>query len=241
MRYLNLPPLTIVLGVMACAGAENGDYPDAVTADPNHYAVAFENDVARILRITYGPGERSSMHHHPAHCAVGLTSETWRMTDPDGTEAESATPVGELTCVEEVVHVAENLSTDSADGVLVEFKDGQAGTWTAEHPDAVMADSSHYAVEFENDAVRIIRISYGPGDRSVMHSHAASCFVAIRDMPTRMTYPDGETEDMALTAGQFICSDAGAHLPQNIGVGAAEGILFEFKGRGTPGGISTAP
>ena len=30
-------------------------YPDAVTADPRHYRVAFENDVARFIRASYGP------------------------------------------------------------------------------------------------------------------------------------------------------------------------------------------
>ncbi|MEC8834122.1 MAG: hypothetical protein VYC07_05425, partial [Pseudomonadota bacterium] len=29
----------------------------------------------------------------------------------------------------------------------------------------------HYQVEFENDYVRVIRVTYGPGDASAMHSH----------------------------------------------------------------------
>ena len=37
--------------------------------------------------------------------------------------------------------------------------------------DAVIADPQHYTVEFENDRVRIIRIKYGPHEKSVMHSH----------------------------------------------------------------------
>jgi hypothetical protein len=32
-------------------------FPDAVTADPKHYSVSFENDVVRFLRVKYGPGE----------------------------------------------------------------------------------------------------------------------------------------------------------------------------------------
>src|SRR5258708_11574708 len=38
--------------------------PDAVTADPNHYSVSFENDVVRFLRVKYGPGEKSKKTHH---------------------------------------------------------------------------------------------------------------------------------------------------------------------------------
>jgi len=37
--------------------------------------------------------------------------------------------------------------------------------------DGVVADPEHYTVEFENDKIRIIRIKYGPGEKSVMHTH----------------------------------------------------------------------
>ena len=39
--------------------------------------------------------------------------------------------------------------------------------------DAVVADPEHYTVEFENDKVRIIRIKYGPGEKSG-HAYASS-------------------------------------------------------------------
>ena len=32
-------------------------FPDAATADPAHYSVSFENDVARFVRVKYGAGE----------------------------------------------------------------------------------------------------------------------------------------------------------------------------------------
>ena len=32
---------------------------DATKVDPKHYKVEFENDEVRVLRITYGPGEKS--------------------------------------------------------------------------------------------------------------------------------------------------------------------------------------
>ncbi len=64
------------------------DYPDAVTADPDHYSVEFENDAVRVIRIKYGPGERSVLHYHPANCFVLLSEGTWRMTDAMGEVTE---------------------------------------------------------------------------------------------------------------------------------------------------------
>jgi quercetin dioxygenase-like cupin family protein len=43
---------------------------DAVKADPKHYKVEFENEKVRVLRITYGPNERSEMHTHPPTAAI---------------------------------------------------------------------------------------------------------------------------------------------------------------------------
>lgn len=37
--------------------------------------------------------------------------------------------------------------------------------------DPVKVDPKHYQVEFENDRVRVLRIRFGPHERSVMHGH----------------------------------------------------------------------
>ena len=61
---------------------------DAVKADPQHYTVEFENDRVRVIRIKYGPGEKSVMHTHGPNVAISLTTNTVRMTLPDGTSSE---------------------------------------------------------------------------------------------------------------------------------------------------------
>ena len=38
---------------------------DPAKVDAKHYKLEFENDQVRVLRITYGPGEKSVMHEHP--------------------------------------------------------------------------------------------------------------------------------------------------------------------------------
>ncbi len=40
--------------------------------------------------------------------------------------------------------------------------------------DPVKVDSKHYKVELENDQVRVLRINYGAGEKSVMHEHPGS-------------------------------------------------------------------
>ena len=100
-------------------------FPDAVTADPTHYAVSFENDVARFLRVKYGSGDRSVMHRHLPGCVIFLTDQTFNFTLPDGTTEPATTPAGALGCGDGNVHLPENIGPD-AEFIMVEFKDRAA-------------------------------------------------------------------------------------------------------------------
>jgi hypothetical protein len=100
-------------------------------------------------------------------------------------------------------------------------------------PDAVTADPEHYSLSFENELVRLLRVSYGPGEKSVMHRHAASCVVFLTDQTFNFTLPDGTSEPATVPAGALGCGDANVHLPENIGKDAAEFIMIEFKNRET--------
>ena len=67
--------------------------------------------------------------------------------------------------------------------------------------DAVKADPDHYTVEFENDRVRIIRIKYGAGEKSVMHTHGPHVSIIVSGGKFRMTLPDGSSEEAMNEAG----------------------------------------
>ena len=97
-------------------------FPDAVTADPKHYSVSFENDVARFLRVKYGEGEKSVMHRHLPGCVIFLTDQTFDFTLPDGTTEPASVPAGALGCSDGNVHLPENIAED-AEFIMVEFKD----------------------------------------------------------------------------------------------------------------------
>lgn len=97
--------------------------------------------------------------------------------------------------------------------------------------DPVKVDAKHYKVEFENDAVRVLRIQYGPGEKSVMHSHPASVAIYLTDIEVTMTYPDGKTEVLKGKAGGVQENPAGTHLPHNAGTKAIELILVELKAK----------
>jgi quercetin dioxygenase-like cupin family protein len=100
---------------------------------------------------------------------------------------------------------------------------------TARAQDAVAADPAHYTVEFENERVRVLRVVYGPGEKSVMHQHADSVAVYLTDGHLRITLPDGRTGEPHVKAGQSMWHPAGAHLIENLGDARFELVLTELK------------
>jgi quercetin dioxygenase-like cupin family protein len=100
--------------------------------------------------------------------------------------------------------------------------------------DPIKVDAKHYKVEFENDKVRVLRITYGPHEKSVMHHHPGSVAVFMTDGQTRFTTPDGKTQDVPAKAGSVQWSEAGDHLPENVGDKPFEVILVELKTKKAP-------
>ena len=95
--------------------------------------------------------------------------------------------------------------------------------------DPVQADPRHYKVEFENDRVRVVRIKYGPGEKSVMHSHPESVAVFLTDAHAKFTYPDARSEDIQANAGSVQHMDAFSHLPESLSSKPFEVIQIELR------------
>ena len=95
--------------------------------------------------------------------------------------------------------------------------------------DAVKLDPKHYKVEFENDKVRVLRISYGPGEKSIMHEHPNAVAVFLTDARARFTYPDGKTEDIDSKAGQTVWFPPVKHLPESTYDKPFQLIFVELK------------
>jgi quercetin dioxygenase-like cupin family protein len=97
--------------------------------------------------------------------------------------------------------------------------------------DPVKVDPNHYKVEFENAQVRVLRIHYGPHEKSVMHYHPGTVAVFLTEVHGKFTYPNGKSEEVQAKAGEPRWGKAGKHLPENTSDNAFELILVELKGK----------
>jgi quercetin dioxygenase-like cupin family protein len=97
--------------------------------------------------------------------------------------------------------------------------------------DAAKVDAKHYTVAFENDQVRVLKVHYGPGEKSTMHSHPNTVAVFITDAKGKFTFPDGKTQEFDVKAGEAMADTAKAHLPENTGDKAFDVVVIELKGK----------
>ena len=104
------------------------------------------------------------------------------------------------------------------------------GAAIARAQDAAKVDTKHYTVAFENDQVRVLKVHYGPGEKSVMHSHPDTVAVFVSDGKGKFNFPDGTSKDFSVKAGDVIHNEATVHLPENTGDQAFDVVVVELKG-----------
>ena len=95
--------------------------------------------------------------------------------------------------------------------------------------DPTEVDSKHYKVVFENDQVRVLRITYGPHYMGVMHEHPASLVVWLTDGDGIITSADGKAEEIHAKAGDVTWNAPAKHRGENMSDQPFEVIGIELK------------
>ncbi len=81
--------------------------------------------------------------------------------------------------------------------------------------DPVAVDPRHHKVEFENGQVRVLRINFGPGETSVMHSHPCLIAIGVTNSSLLFHFPDGSTRNAELKIGQVVIAKPVTHQVEN--------------------------
>ena len=109
---------------------------------------------------------------------------------------------------------------------------GVVALWSgsAHAQDPIKVDAAHYKTVFENDSVRVLKITYAPGSKSTMHQHPDAIVVPLTAAKVQFTLADGKTQDSDMAVESAMYSPAGTHRPANVGSKPMEALLVEFKG-----------
>jgi quercetin dioxygenase-like cupin family protein len=86
-----------------------------------------------------------------------------------------------------------------------------------------------YKKKFENDRVRIMQVTFKPGQSIAWHSHPDHAVYAISGGTLNVFTPDGKAEKMTLKTGDAGFFNAGKHRGRNIGKTTIRILVVELK------------
>ena len=97
-------------------------------------------------------------------------------------------------------------------------------------PDVLKVTKSGYNLLMENEKVRVMEMRLKPGQKSPMHNHPHDHVVYVfEDAKFKLSFPDGNSAEFDLKAGQVLWIEAGPHETENIGSAEGHNLVIEIK------------
>lgn len=97
----------------------------------------------------------------------------------------------------------------------------------AQDPLAVAPDM--YRLLFENERVRVMEVTFQPGQKIASHSHPEHFVYVAEGGKIRMYKPNAPSADVDIQAGQVVWFPAETHWGENIGTTTLRLIVNELK------------
>jgi len=95
--------------------------------------------------------------------------------------------------------------------------------------DPVLVAPANYKVVFENELVRVLETTYGPDEKSVMHSHPRNMVIPLTDGVSRPVDSEGNITEYKFKAGDVIWREAIEHVGTNSSAQPMRLLTIEFK------------
>jgi hypothetical protein len=95
--------------------------------------------------------------------------------------------------------------------------------------DPLRFDPRHYRLEFENEKVRVLRLTLKADEMVPFHDDSDSVVVCLKECHVRFMLPDGRSEDvhMEVGAARWIYGDTRSE--KNLGTKSIEMLFVETK------------
>ena len=222
---------SLLMLIVACTGSkEKLLLPEEVS--PDVYKVLLDNDDVKVLEVTFEPGQSDNMHDHYPVTFYLLQGGKAQVTLPDGTVNEREIPTGFTGHnTEKVRHQVKNIGEKTIKILLVERKNTQLASDAEETlilPEEVSPDV--YQVVLENDDVKVLDVTFAPGQGDNIHEHGVITYYGIKGGKLQNTLPDGTVKVMEVPDG-FVGhgNTIVKHQMENVGDDTVQVIIVEHK------------
>jgi len=221
----------LLLLIISCSGSkEKLLLPEEVS--PDVYKVLLDNEDVKVLEVTFEPGQSDNMHDHYPVTFYLLQGGKAQVTLPDGTVNEGEFPTGFTGHnTEKIRHQVKNIGENTIKILLVERKKSHPTSGTKEKlilPEEVSPDV--YQVVLENDDVKVLNVTFAPGQGDNVHEHGVITYYGIKGGELQNTLPDGTVKEMEVPDG-FVGhgNNIVKHQMENVGDDTVKVIIVEHK------------
>ena len=222
---------TLLLLIVSCSGSkEKLLLPEEVS--PDVYKVLLDNEDVKVLEVTFEPGQSDNMHDHYPVTFYLLQGGKAQVTLPDGTVNEGEFPTGFTGHnTEKVRHQVKNIGENTIKILLVERKKSHPTSGSKEKlilPEEVSPDV--YQVVLENDDVKVLNVTFAPGQGDNVHEHGVITYYGIKGGKLQNTLADGSVKEMEVPDG-FVGhgNNIVKHQMENVGDDTVKVIIVEHK------------
>ena len=192
-----------------------------------------KNDQVEIVKVLAEPAHKTRDHEHKINrVMIYLDAGGQTTTYTEGTVVEQPWKAGEaFWSPTEGPHRVSYNTTAPVGLVKVELQQNHPlGSAPLGPLDPLEVDPAHYAVEFENEQVRVIRVKIPAGAAAPMHAHVRSrAVIYLTPAEFEATLADGSTVKSSYKRGDVVWADTPVqHSEVNRG-GDFEGVVVELK------------
>jgi hypothetical protein len=195
----------------------------------------YENDRIRVVGYDIAKGENADISAQPPYIIFALGPYTVTAHSHEGNRMTWESRFEDVRWLDRAVQRVENTGDQTAKFLVIEImKPVSNRDFAVAEDDGTRIAPQQYAVLFENNRVRVIRVRVRPGDKTMMHSHPGSAFrygLQERERRSRFTFEDGTTREQAAKGrGEARWSEVPSrHIIENIGANDIHNLLVEVK------------
>jgi quercetin dioxygenase-like cupin family protein len=97
--------------------------------------------------------------------------------------------------------------------------------------DPTKVEPRHYKLDFENERVQVVSVTYGPHEKSVMHDHPGGVVVSLTEAHLRFTDESGKVREVFSKPGEVRWYPPFKHKVENLGDTTYRGVYIGMKGQ----------
>ena len=95
--------------------------------------------------------------------------------------------------------------------------------------DVLQVDTLHYRLDFENEKMRVLRLTLKPSETVPMHDDKDALVVCLKECHVRFTSPNGRSEDIHMEPGASRWIYGDTRSEKNLGTKPVEMLFVETK------------